>query len=350
MNSCCARRGLNILRITCLFSIFISLFAFAKPSKKEQAYDADLFRNQEEVLFTNFEFLYWNILEGSLDYAIKMKQTAFFPTVFASGEMQCADFGWDPGFRVNIGYYNAPKYWEFFVQYTWLKASNKDSLNKPDDANLFLTGTWPHIFLTPVQRAEYKISNLYNTLELLVDRVFHPNPHLRMRILGGLTSAFIGQRWKVLYFDGGTYTSIFNRWRFRGGGLKAGIGLDWFWGGDFYLTAKMSLATLIGRYKNRALQISNTNVVGGLGLPVRDVTLKDIRLAYMGMFSVGPSWQKSFDTARLEVFAGYEFTNWFNLQEVYRSTSGTATAAKETWLNRGFFSLHGLNVRLTIDF
>jgi len=338
--------------LSLLFLIPILVFSENVPTtvKKNETHDSNLFRKEDEVFFTNIEFLYWTIAEGALDYVIKTKRPASFNTMFAYGDMECSSFGWDPGFRVNIGYFNAPNYWEAVAQYTWLKVSKGNHIDKPDDPSRFLTGTWPHIFLAPMERAKYRIRNLYNVLDLVVNRVFHPNPHLRLRILGGLTGAFIGQKWKIDYLSGGSYSQIYNRWRFRGGGLKLGISFDWFWRKDFYLTGKTSFASLIGGYKNQARQITNTGVLGGSGLPVRDVTLTDARLTYTTMFSLGPSWQKNFECSRFEIFAGYEFTNWFNLQEVYRSTSGSPEEGKETWLNRGLFSLHGLTTRLTIDF
>ncbi len=318
----------------------------ADEEPKPGDYDYDLYRKDEEAIFTNLEYLFWTVEEGSLDYALKMSKPAPSGISYASGDVKIADFGWNPGLRVNLGYFNAKKYYEFFLQYTWLRTTGHDTDISPDAPNLYLNGTWPHIFTSPLLSAKSRISNNYNILDLLVDRVFIPNPHLRMRIYSGFTAAFIGQNWYLKYRSQKDETNIFNRWRFRAGGFKLMTGFDWFWRKDFYITAKTSFASLIGRYKNRAYQESNPYPVR----PVRDFIFKDIRLAYNVMFLLGPSYQKNLCNSRIEVFAGYELSTWFNLHEIYRSSANASGRSKETWLNRGVFSLHGLTTRLTCDF
>jgi len=318
----------------------------ANDEPKPGDYDYDLFRKDEKAIFSNLEFLFWTVEEGALDYTLKMNKPSSSTVSYAMGDMKSADFGWNPGFRASLGYFNAPKFYEFFLQYTWLRTTGHDSEIAPDAPNVYLNGTWPHIFTAPLLSARSRISNNYNILDLLVDRVFIPNPHLRLRIYGGFTAAFIGQNWHLKYISQDSETNLFNRWRFRGGGFKLMTGFDWFWRKDFYVTAKTSLASLIGRYKNRAYQESTLLPQG----PVRDLIFKDIRLAHNFMFLLGPSYQKNLCNSRIEVFAGYEFSTWFNLHEIYRSTAGASDVAKETWLNRGVFSLHGLTTRLTYDF
>ncbi|WP_316357315.1 Lpg1974 family pore-forming outer membrane protein [Candidatus Neptunichlamydia sp. REUL1] len=195
----------------------------------------------------------------------------------------------------------------------------------------------------------------YKMAELMAHRVFHPfgNPHLRMNLLGGLTGVWLHQGWKVRYFDAElNNTMINNRWKYWGFGLRGGLSFDWFWGRDFYATGKMTTALVVGHYQNHAKQ--ETSVIPQPGdnpaVPIRDVRYDDYRVSYTLQFLLGPSYQKSFTSWRMEVFTGYKMSIWSNLQEVFRSTSAPADQAKQTWLDTGLVALHGLTTRATFNF
>lgn len=257
--------------------------------------------------------MYWTIEEGSLDYAVRMNKTASTPETFALGKYQIADFDWRPGYRVALSWYNEPKYWEVSGQYTWLYDKGVDRAHKPENPNLFLNPTWNTINTDPFQEAKSRIRLHYHVGDLYVARVFDPNPHLRMRVYGGATLSYIKQKWNVRYTDfEGDFDFIKNKWRFFGGGLRLGTTFDWFWGCQFYFTGRVSFAALIGTYENESLQKIQTNQI------VRDSVYDDHRFSFHTQFLLGPSWQKPCECWSMEIFAGYEFNIWWNLQEVYR--------------------------------
>ncbi|NGX51469.1 MAG: hypothetical protein K1060chlam2_01335 [Chlamydiae bacterium] len=344
-----------------LLLLLLPLTLFAQEPKKgpppPPSKEVDLYNQTEPAFIINGEFLYWTVNEGALDYALRMRKASWGPTEsFAQGDFERAEYDWEPGYRFSLGYYRAPNFWEVVGQWTYIHFKGTDSVNRPPaDENRFITGTFPHIFETPVERATSTIHLHYELADLLVNRVFHPkdNPHLRLRLTGGLTGVWIHQVWNVRYFDAEeNNTSIDNKWRYWGLGLRSGIGFDWFWGYDFYFTGKVSTALVVGQYHNHAKQ--GTNTILQLGddpsVPLRDARYKDYRLSFTTNFLLGPSYQKSLSSMRFEIFAGYELTIWTNLQEIYRSTQSVAHQSKETWLNTGLVSLHGLTVRGTINF
>src|SRR5690606_1854357 len=142
-----------------LFALaFQSLPAFGTPKKKElpppPPYDFDLFHKDLEVWFGSAELRYWTVNEGALDYAQKMKQPAWSPTAsYASGTVQNASYNLDPGVRVGVGYFNAPKYWIVQAEYTHFITRGKNSAEKPEASDEFLTGTWPQITTNPLVHA-----------------------------------------------------------------------------------------------------------------------------------------------------------------------------------------------------
>ena len=310
-------------------------------------YDADLYNKNQEVISTHAEFLYWTVQEGTIDYAQKMNRPAPSGVTYAIGDVHSASYQLNPGVRVALSYFNAPKYWEVRAQYTHLVSKGKDRVEKPTASDEYLTGTWPHILTNQLIHAHSAIEFNYNLFDLIVDRMFIPNPHLRLRMIAGIGAAWIRQDWKIHYFDQPKQnTTIRNRWDYSAGGVRFGVSGDWFWGKDFYLTGLTSMGIYMGSYNNRSKQTMST-----LSRPVRDSNFSDTRPAYSAQFIIGPSWQKNFNCHRIEIFAGYELSTWFNLQEIRRSSSDVEPSfAKETWLASGAVALHGLTTRLTVDF
>jgi hypothetical protein len=332
--------------IQSLLSAAVFLHANDLTSTAEPAYDADLFKRDTPAFSFHGSFLFWRVQESALDYALKMQHASPSSTVYAQGKYHTATFDGEPGFRVAASYFRAPKYWEMWLQYTRLTARGKNSVERPDQSDRFLTGTWPEIIDTPLSKANSYIHLNYNVTDFFVDRFFNPNPHLRIRLLGGGTVAWMNQNWVVRYFnESEAITQIRNRWKFIGGGFRIGTMVDWYCGYDLYLTSSTTLATVLGSYHNQSMQTASTET-----LPVRDAHYSDIRPAVSIQALLGLSWQKNFCSTRMEIFGGYELNSWFNLNEVYRSTSSSSAGAKETWINTGMIALQGLTTRATLDF
>jgi hypothetical protein len=334
----------------------------AKPQSKEVVkkkdpppFDADLFRRDEQVITMDVEFLFWGIYEGALDYSVTMQNGAWSPTAtsYAQGDYNSARFNWEPGFRIGGSYFRAPRYWEVKAFYTRLTGRGKDHSGKPDDPSVFLTGTWPQVTTSPLVQAKSRIHMNYNVADLLVDRFFNPNPHLRIRLIGGMAVAWMNQNWEIEYRDAANQgTAIRNQWKYIAAGIKTGTMVDWYWGRNIYVTGSGIFGAFMGGYWNKTLQKAKipATATDDPQTPIRNTHFFDPRGAFSTQFSFGPSWQQNFDKNRVEFFAGYELNLWFNLQEIYRSTGGVPSAAKETWINQSLIAVQGLTARLTVDF
>lgn len=338
-----------------LIGAMAAVFPMHATAKNEPVeVEPDLFKKNDQVFATNFEFLYWTVIEGGLDYALKMRQNAWGSTPsFAQGRFETATYDLDPGFRLSLHYFRAPHFWEINWQYTRMTNAGDNISKKPSADQKFLTGTWPQITAAPLSEIKSHIHFNYNTFDWIVDRVFFPNPHLRLRMLGGAIAAWMDQDWKIRYYDAATNsTTIRNRWHFVGAGLTTGTLVDWYWTGDLYMTAAGSFGVLMGTYSNRAKQTTTVQPLStdNPAVPIRNSSYHDVRPAVTVQMLLGPSWQKSYPNNRIELFAGFEMNTWFNLQEVYRSTSGLPSDAKETWINSSMLGLYGLTTRLTVDF
>lgn len=316
--------------------------------------ERDLFKRYDQIYSSSVEFLYWGLTEGGLDYALKMNQDAWGPTPsFAQGRFRRAEFDFDPGFRLSLLYFRALHHWESKWQYTRMTSRGDDRVTRPNSATQFLNGTFPQITTNPLTEARSKIHFNYNVFDWFITRVFFPNPHLKLRLAGGGSFAWMSQNWKVVYNDSvPNFTTICNRWAFAGAGLKTGTVVDWYWTGDLYMTAQVFFGLLMGSYSNRAEQNTTFQTTGAdnPAIPVRKAHYKDGRGTFTTQFLFGPSYQKNFCSSRMELFAGFEMNLWSNLQEIYRSTQAEASLAKETWINTGQLTFYGLTTRLTVDF
>jgi hypothetical protein len=315
--------------------------------------DPDLFKKDAQIYSGHLEFLYWSAAAGDLDYAIQMKTPAWGPSnSYAQGSYQTATYNIDPGFRLGMHYFRAPHYWE--VRWHYTRMTNRGiNRTRPRTDDEFVTGTWPQVSPNPLARAKSEIHLNYNVFDMLIDRVFIPNPHLRLRVIGGVFAAWINQDWNIHYVDTQHFkTAIRNRWSFIGAGLKTGAMFDWYWTGELYMTAAGNFGLAMGSYTNRSKQTTNYQPTpnDNTSVPIRNGSYSDARPTVTAQMLLGPSWQKNLPHNRIELFAGFEMNMWMNLQEVYRSTAGGPSAAKETWINSSMLALYGLTTRLTVDF
>lgn len=298
--------------------------------------------------FVTGEFLYWAVNTSALEYSVRSTHSNTAPMTYAVGKYQVADYDFCPGFRVAVAWYNYPKYWEVTGQYTWLRDKGNDSATAPGKPGEFLNPTWDTFAVGDFTKASSHLQFDYQLGDLFVARIFDPNPHLRMRVLGGLTAAWIEQKWKVTYHDDmNEVEKVQNNWRFWGGGIRVGLTADWFWGHQFYFTGRTTVATLLGTYKNTYKQTTSASFDTSIG----DATYDDHRFALHSQILLGPSWQLPCECWSIEIFAGYEFNIWFNLHELIKvSQISFNTAPKATNHSNGLLGTQGLTARLTLGF
>ena len=147
----------------------------------------NLFPRCKEI-YGNVEFLYWGVDEGALDYAIKQENPSWvtkpgISSAYPSGKVQQGSYNFNPGVRVLLGFYNAPKYWELFGQYTFYQTQGRSQVTAPRQNNLYLVATFPIIGQNSLLCAKSDLKFNYQILDVMFSRVFDPNPHLRRQPL-----------------------------------------------------------------------------------------------------------------------------------------------------------------------
>lgn len=329
---------------------------YVNPEKvPEHDWDRDLFRTEAQVPSIHLEFLYWQTLEGGLSYALKMNQPSWTNAGSFSapiGTYENGQFDIDPGFRIGASFFRSPHYWEVYGQYTRLTARGTETSYAPTEPNQYLNATWQLPANEELAKATSYVHLNYNVADYYFTRYFHPNPHLRIRVIGGFSGTWMNQNQVINYTDVLQQTSTIDaQWKYWGAGLRFGIMGDWYWFTDIYLTAKLTVAGFMGSYKNEITQQTSANPGGAdTSLPFGNSVYKDGRSVTNTQMLIGPSWQKAFKSSRVEIFAGCEYNMWANLQESYHSPLNTAAGPKNLWVNTGMLSMVGLTTRLTVDF
>ncbi len=343
-----------VFALTACSLIDLSAKDAAPEHEPGEPLDQPLFVQRRQI-FTNTELLYWKVQENPLDYAIRMKSPAWGPSpAFAKGRYKTTEFDWSPGFRLALGWYNQPRLWEILWQYTWLFTEGSNHGNKPKADNDFIVATWNEMTPSPLKKAESDIHFHYNLADMIISRVFDTNPHLRMRMMAGITTTWMNQLWKVHYSDfNHNEDKIKNHWRFFGTGLRVGVSADWFFSGYFYLIGKATFATLVGSYRNKAHQtttFNENNPSNNTHIPIRDATYLSPRFAFHNQFLLGTTYSRIFCNWTFEAFAGYEFNIWLNLHEVFRSSQSAPGDPKETHIANGIVGMQGFTLRATFGF
>lgn len=295
---------------------------------------------ERSQIYVSAEFLYWTTVAPALDFALSSSNPFPDSGFLGTGDYKTADYSFCPGFRIGLAYYRCPRFWEVYGEYTWLKDEGKDSTSNFVRPTRFLS------YNSPTTSAKSKIELDYQVGDLWASRVFDPNPHLRVRLIGGFTIANLEQDWKIQYtsIDGFT-DEIKEDWCFFGGGIRAGIRADWFWGCQFYLTGKTTFAGMIGSWEHKEFQRELST-----GAVFANAKYDDHRLAGHAQFLIGPSWQVPCDCWSFELLAAYEFNLWLNVHERIRTFATNPVSPTETLYANGLLGLHGLTLRLNIGF
>ncbi len=343
-------KKLFFLNLMIIFTA-INLFAAQVEEKNNCCFskidDSDLFRRNEKVVFLNTEFLYWTASCASNEYAFQYDRAITQAGKYHGlGKYIFSKYGWDPGFRVAIGWFNAPNTYQVFGQFTWIKLDNTKTSNRTEPFSL--NATFPQ-FVQQLGEAKSKIKVNYEIGDFLASRVWFPNLHCRLRLFGGFTGGRIQQKWDITYTDlQSQIEKVYNKWKFTAVGLRLGIDIDWFFTSYFYLTGKVSFAPFVGKYRYLG-QIQDQN-----DLQRAFFKYDQYRGSYNVQAYIGPSYQRAFCKNRFEIFVGYELNNWFNVNEKIINVGVTdtnyLTGEVAPIIDRSLFLLHGLTARLTFDF
>jgi hypothetical protein len=272
--------------------------------EKDHEHEHAAHEEEEEhhsAFLADAEFLYWRPVRSNQDYAISGTNPGFGPL----GDIKTVDGGYNTGFRVGGGY-RFCNGWEASLYYTYFQAAHGTDAGQPGSGALFPTITFPGI-VTTVTGASAATSVNLNVYDIEFARDFHPCEELDVRAFVGPRFAYIDEKFAAVY-TGGDVTSgtdnVRRQSQYDGFGFRAGGRGDYAFWEHFTLYAKGSASIMTGSYNSSLVEFANGTTI----VSTKEKFQKIVPVLDAGM---GVSYQLK----NLRLSAGYEFVNWFGLDD-----------------------------------
>jgi hypothetical protein len=267
------------------------------PAHHEERHDEPA--EDHNALFFNAECLLWRPMRQNTDYAI----TGTNPNWGPLGVIHNVDGGFDSGFRAGAGYH-----WcggqEVLLQYTFFWANADDRVQAPAGGRVFPTLTHPAV-VTGVDAAQAKNSIGVNLIDLELGQRWKCSEAMTARLFAGPRLASLQQTMTATYTGGDVDSDMVRRrMTFDGAGLRAGGEANWkFW--EFLgVYVRGSASILVGRTRSSLAETAN-------GQPIVGVSERYDKLVPIVDLGTGLSFQRH----GLRITAGYEFINWFGVND-----------------------------------
>jgi len=266
------------------------------------------------------DFLYMRAEQSGLQYA----QTTHNKTnnIILNGHLLDIDFDWKPGVRAGLGYTFASDNWDLLLTWTYLQSHTTSSASAPTDG--FLYAIWaPYANGASVQHASAKWNLNYNVADLELGRAYFVSHALSFRPFFGVRGAWLNQDMHFKYsgFSAPSPQKTKATNDFSGVGLRSGFNLGWHFNSQWNLQSYVSGSLLWGRFKEKMKTTQSVAIVSPLIVtdPLSEsYTLKHITTNLQ--IGLVLEWGMNFndDKSRVEVSAGYEFTDWFEQNQLYK--------------------------------
>lgn len=299
--------------------------------------------------FVAADFLYWRAENNGFSYAFEFDTTD--PVGGNEGSVIRIGPGWDPAFRVGLGWNTTYDFWDVFLNYTWYR-------NRASETRTSVNGFVP---LWPVNTSaagqfgtvSAKSRFMLNMGDLEVGRMLYVTKTVAMRPYWGVRGGTLHQKFNNTF--GGiafgensqqTFTGKNNYW---GIGPRTGVSGEWHLNQGFSLLGKLAGALLYGKTKASAITQQLTTV-GVDFTTLRNHQDDFYQLVPNLQMSLGFQWQTCFWCEKMlfKFSASWETNYWwnqFNLPFGYESIRAPLPSVGNQPL-----TMEGLTVNFEWDF
>ncbi|HEU64120.1 MAG: hypothetical protein KR126chlam4_00051 [Candidatus Anoxychlamydiales bacterium] len=273
-------------------------------------------------------FLWMAFYEEGLEYAINVNETT---------AIQKEKLEFNPGFRVNFSFDRELFYVN--IGWTYIRFKDDDFAHPGTDGLLGL-------FLPPetgsLTGASSRISGDFNTLDMNISKPYHVSRYYISNPKVGIQAAWIDQDYHLRYFTINRKHNVYNKNDFWGVGLEAGYDAEFIMGKNFTFYADVLSALLFSKFD--ISQIAETLTIYNYQLS--DSFYKVIPNAKIGL---GFTWSKMFEkkTIKAKLKVGYEFQQWWSINQLRRSMDIDPSAFKV--VSKNDLTFNGLVATLHID-
>ncbi len=306
-------------------------------------------------VFITADFIWWKATQDGLDYAatglgpINPPTNAF--TNVSKGRIATVGEDWAPGFKVGLGLNLGHDGWDIYLQYTWLHASDRNSISGdlvamdvPNTNNAHGTagsGRWGLHF---------------NALDLELGRNFYLSQFLTLRPFIGLKGTWQDHDWKSKLSGGGQFSlpnaagtvPVTGPYRKRvrqdtwGVGVRSGFNAAWYMSKSWSIYGDLAWTAMMTRYDVDRKDKLNDTTTGTTTVVVNIDNNNFYTVRYIGELELGLRWEIWFydDNYHFAIQAGWEEQVWLNWTKKPMPLSQTSYD----------LSFHGLNLKFRFDF
>jgi Legionella pneumophila major outer membrane protein precursor len=282
-------------------------------------------------IFANF--IVWTAREAGADI---WAEVIVSDGLIASNDLLQVNFGWDPGFRVGVGYGMKHDQWDTQVFYTWFNTIGKDATSSGPGTvystflgNFYVDNADGAGLSGPAyQSATIGWTINFNMFDWELGRKYRVSKALSLRpflgIKGGWIYQSIHSKWQnpdrfgVAFFNVGTENLENNFW---GIGPGAGINTQWdlFKGqSQFYLFGNFSGALMYGHWFFSDL--FQNDISQQVSVSLQDINSGASMLRTFMGFGCDVNFHRN--QCRFSAKLGYEMQLWLDQLQFYSFTGG----------------------------
>ena len=309
-------------------------------------------------VFITANFIWWKANQDGLRYAASGfggATAAADPFAGVStGKDKSVGESWEPGFKVGLGLNLSHDGWDLFAQYTWLNASNTNSIRSNSDGLVpNYNGNIPST--ASITEASGKWDLHFNVIDVELGRNFYLSQFLTMRPFIGFKGTWQDQDTRFNYrgtgfqIDGvptpatGPY-KIRNTVDVWGIGFRGGLNLAYYMAKSWSIFGNLAWTSMWSDYDTlkRTDRLDDTTT----GNSSTRVSLSNdtfYSIKYVAETEIGLRWEIWFydDNYHFAIQAGWEQQVWINWAQV--PVVGQEQAEHD-------MTLHGLNLKFRFDF
>lgn len=304
--------------------------------------------------FITADFIYWTSRLDGLGYAQTSSVLAAGAGVanLAKGSVQHPDFGWDPGFKVGLGYNLDHDGWDLFAEYTWLRPDDTDSTSSSANPSR-LTALWTsdNSVLTDLRSARSSWNYDLNVVDLELGRNFFVSRDLTLRPHFGLKGTWQNHEYRVVYAERDPAAPDADLHKvsidqdYWGVGLRTGMDTVWYFNQYFGIYGDFALAALWSKFDVDRTDTDDTVTGGVTTASLRTLNVNNEFYSLKYVFEIvlglrGDVWFSD-DAFHLGFHLGWEMQYWPSQNQFFRYAEECA---------HGDLNFMGLTTGVRFDF
>ena len=284
------------------------------------------------------DFIWWKTTIDNLQFTASGIATASTNgQPVGSGSFNNANFNYQPGFKVALGFTTGHDGWDLIAEYTWLNPGEKTKSSTLGSNGLM--GSFPTVFSNgsagnfALRSATAELKHHFNVVDLMLGRNFFISKFLSLKPQVGWKFAWLKDKYQVNYTTySGPYASSteFEQSTFATG-IRAGLGTLWHFDrhfglyGDIFFSGLWDWTTTSEDQTTNNVVTVNNSATFQTMIPVLE-------------FGLGFDYTTWFcqDTCQFSMRAGWEQQAWINY----------STIDNGYFLTKGNMNMQGLTIKL----